>query len=123
MHFTIKLKLALAFAFIIAMSGGMATMAILNLSALNSAITEIVQGPAKNLQDLTALTEGVSSSIRAEKNAILNTDPQKISGYPENLRFSNSQPAIGKRSIRSAARLKAKSQSSKNRITPLSAKA
>jgi methyl-accepting chemotaxis protein len=83
MHFTIKLKLALAFAFIIAMSGGMATMAILNLSSLNSAITEIVQGPAKNLQDLTALTEGVSSSIRAEKNAILNTDPQKISGYRE----------------------------------------
>ncbi|GAK69538.1 putative methyl-accepting chemotaxis protein [Agrobacterium rubi TR3 = NBRC 13261] len=83
MRFTIKLKLALAFAFIITMSAGMATMAIFNLSSLNSAITEIIQGPAENLQDLTVLTEGVSSSIRAEKNAILNTDPQKISSYRE----------------------------------------
>lgn len=81
MRFTIKLKLALAFAVIIALSASMATMAIFNLASLNSAITDIVKGPAENLQDLTLLNEAVSASVRAEKNAIMNTDPQAINGY------------------------------------------
>lgn len=86
MRFTIKIKLALAFAFIITLSASMATMAIFNLASLNSAITDIVQGPAENLQDLTLLSEAVSASVRAEKNAIMNTDPQAIGGYLDAVR-------------------------------------
>ncbi len=40
MRFTIKLKLALVFTVIIATVGAMATVAISNLSSLNTAITE-----------------------------------------------------------------------------------
>ncbi len=43
MRFTIKLKLALAFALIILLSAGMAGMAITQLSSLNAAVTDIVQ--------------------------------------------------------------------------------
>ncbi|WP_368669826.1 HAMP domain-containing protein, partial [Agrobacterium sp. a22-2] len=60
---------------------GMATLAIVNLSSLNSAITDIVKGPAASLIDGAALHSAVSDSVRAEKNAILNKDPAQIDGY------------------------------------------
>ncbi len=81
MRFTIKLKLALTFGFIIMMTCGMAMLAISNLSGLNQAITDIIDGPAVNLRNSSDLSDTVYLSIRAEKNAILNTDPAQISGY------------------------------------------
>ncbi|MCA2409962.1 HAMP domain-containing protein [Rhizobium leguminosarum bv. viciae 248] len=81
MRLTIKLKLGLAFAFVILLAVGMASLAISNLSSLNSAITDIVAGPAQNLLNSSGLSDAVSASIRAEKNAIMNTDPSAISGY------------------------------------------
>ncbi|ACM38128.1 MULTISPECIES: methyl-accepting chemotaxis protein [Rhizobium/Agrobacterium group] len=81
MRFTIKLKLALAFGLIILMSGAMATMAIINLSSLNSAISDIIAGPAANLRNSSDLSDAVLSSIRDEKNAIINVDPNKIDEY------------------------------------------
>ncbi|MVA36611.1 methyl-accepting chemotaxis protein [Agrobacterium vitis] len=81
MRFTIKLKLALAFGLIILMSGAMATMAIINLSSLNSAISDIIAGPAANLRNSSDLSDAILSSIRDEKNAIINVDPNKIDEY------------------------------------------
>ncbi|SIR36692.1 methyl-accepting chemotaxis protein [Rhizobium sp. RU35A] len=84
MRFTIKLKLGLAFGLVIALSGAMSAVAISNLSTLNSAITDIVQGPAANLRDSSRLTKAVLGSIRFEKNAIINTDPAQIAGFVRN---------------------------------------
>ncbi|MGV1791892.1 methyl-accepting chemotaxis protein [Rhizobium sp. A37_96] len=81
MRFTIKLKLALAFGFLILLSTGMSALAIMSLSSLNSAISEIIQGPATDLRTSGDLSTAVLNAIRSEKNAILNTDPQAISGY------------------------------------------
>jgi methyl-accepting chemotaxis protein len=81
MRFTIKAKLAIAFSLVILLTGVMAAMAITNLSSLNTAITDIIQGPAANLRNSSDLSDAVLYSIRAEKNAILNTDPSKIQGY------------------------------------------
>jgi methyl-accepting chemotaxis protein len=81
MRFTIKLKLTLIFGLILLAMSGMATLAITNLSSLNSAITDIVDGPAENLRNSSDLSDTVYLSIRAEKNAILNTDPAQISSY------------------------------------------
>ncbi|SCB18468.1 methyl-accepting chemotaxis protein [Rhizobium hainanense] len=81
MRFTIKLKLAIAFGFLILLSTGMSVLAISSLSSLNSAITDIVQGPANNLRNSGDLSSAVLDAIRNEKNAILNTDPQAIGGY------------------------------------------
>ncbi len=81
MRFTIKQKLAVAFGLIILMTSGMAALAVTNLSSLNSAITEIVEGPATNLQNSSDLSDSVYTSIRAEKNAVMNTDPAQITSY------------------------------------------
>ncbi|MFP3386471.1 hypothetical protein, partial [Tritonibacter sp. SIMBA_163] len=70
MRFTIKLKLALTFGLIILMTCGMAVLAISNLSGLNMAITDIVEGPAANLRNSSDLSDSVYLSVRAEKNAI-----------------------------------------------------
>ena len=81
MRFTIKFKLAMAFGLMILLSAGMSVIAIMNLSSLNLAISDIVQGPAVNLRNSSDLSDAVLKSIRGEKNAILNTDPTLITGF------------------------------------------
>jgi methyl-accepting chemotaxis protein len=81
MRFTIKLKLALAFGLLVLLSGGMSVMAIVNLSSLNSAITGIIQGPAASLRGSGDLSDAVLIAISNEKNAILNTNPQLIDDF------------------------------------------
>ncbi|WP_370675619.1 methyl-accepting chemotaxis protein [Pleomorphomonas sp. PLEO] len=81
MRLTIKLKLALSFAVIIALVAGMATLAISNLASLNSAISDIVSGPAADLNNIRGLALAFNDSIRAEKNSILNQDAAQIDGY------------------------------------------
>ncbi|MFS8051160.1 HAMP domain-containing protein, partial [Rhizobium sp. BR 314] len=86
MRFTIKLKLTLAFGLLILMSTGMSALAIMSLSSLNSAITDIVQGPAENQRNSADLSSAVMNAIANEKNAVLNTDPQAITGYVDEVR-------------------------------------
>ncbi|MGK6317821.1 methyl-accepting chemotaxis protein, partial [Neorhizobium sp. DT-125] len=81
MRLTIKLKLGLVFSFIVTLTLAMAGLSIYNLSSLNSDITVMVSGPVANLRDSGDLSDAVLRSIRSEKDAIINTDPQKIAGY------------------------------------------
>jgi methyl-accepting chemotaxis protein len=81
MRFTIKLKLALSFAFIITLVGAMATLAITNLSSLNTAITEMVSGPVNDLNGIRALSVAFSDGIRAEKNIVINTNATEIAAF------------------------------------------
>ncbi|MGV3551036.1 HAMP domain-containing methyl-accepting chemotaxis protein [Rhizobium sp.] len=81
MRITIKTKLGLAFGFLILLSGAMAMLAISNLSNLNSAITDIIQGPAANLRNSSDLSDAVMKAIRSEKNIALNSDASQISTY------------------------------------------
>lgn len=85
MRLTIKLKLALAFGLIILMTCGMSAIAIVNLSSLNDAISDIVAGPATNLRLSGDLSDAVYLSIRAEKDAIINTDAKEISNYVDEI--------------------------------------
>jgi len=91
MRFTIKLKLTLAFGFLILLSTGMSVLAIMSLSSLNSAVSEIIQGPAANLRSSGDLSSAVLNAIRNEKNAILNTDPQAIAGYIDEVHASEAK--------------------------------
>jgi methyl-accepting chemotaxis protein len=86
MRLTIKLKLTLAFALIIVMSGAMAAIAITNLSSLNNAIRSIVTGPAQDLRHASILSNALQYSIRYEKNAIIATDPKLIVDYAEKIK-------------------------------------
>jgi methyl-accepting chemotaxis protein len=81
MRFTIKLKLALAFGLLILLSTGMSALAITNLSSLNSAITDIIKGPAADMRSSAELADAINASIRNEKNTVLNTDPAEIAKY------------------------------------------
>jgi methyl-accepting chemotaxis protein len=90
MRFTIKLKLALAFSLLILLSTGMSVMAIMDLSSLNTAITDIIQGPAANLRNSSDLSNAVLNAIRDEKNAILSTEPNLVDTYVKEV-HSNQQ--------------------------------
>ncbi|MDH6269266.1 methyl-accepting chemotaxis protein [Rhizobium sp. SG_E_25_P2] len=81
MRFTIKAKLALAFTLTILLSCAMAAVAVVNLSALNHSVVDIVEGPATNLRMSSHLKEDVYASIRDEKNAILTTNLEKLRDY------------------------------------------
>ncbi|WP_377298620.1 methyl-accepting chemotaxis protein [Rhizobium sp. SGZ-381] len=86
MRFTIKLKLALAFGFLILLSSATVIVAIINLGNLNSAISGIVQGPAANLRISSDLSTAILNAIRDEKNAIINTDPKQIDTFVTQIR-------------------------------------
>ncbi len=85
MRLTIKLKLALVFAAVILLSGTMAGLAIYNLSSLNSAITQMVDEPIADLNTVVALSDAFNGTVRAEKNAILNSEPSEISDFVKSL--------------------------------------
>ncbi|WSG94886.1 methyl-accepting chemotaxis protein [Rhizobium johnstonii] len=85
MRFTIKLKLSLVFGFIVLLTCAMAGLSIYNLSSLNSDISVMVAGPVTNLRDSGDLSDAVMRSIRAEKDAIINTDASKITGYVDEI--------------------------------------
>jgi methyl-accepting chemotaxis protein len=91
MRFTIKLKLALTFAFIILMAGGMATLAIVNLSSLNNAVSTIISGPAKDLASIRELTDTVNVIARAEKNMILSTEAAEIAKQRKRIEEARTQ--------------------------------
>ena len=95
MRFTIKLKLALSFAFIIALVGGMATLAISNLSSLNSAITSMVQGPVSDLADVRSLTQVFYDGIRYEKNTIMTTDDAETKQFADVVKKSDQAVLAG----------------------------
>ncbi|MGO4135231.1 methyl-accepting chemotaxis protein [Rhizobium brockwellii] len=85
MRFTIKLKLGLVFGFIVLLTCAMAGLSIYNLSSLNSDISVMVAGPVANLRDSGDLSDAVMRAIRAEKDAIINTDASKITGYVDEI--------------------------------------
>ncbi|AYG60362.1 methyl-accepting chemotaxis protein [Rhizobium jaguaris] len=85
MRLTIKLKLSLVFCFIVLLTCTMAAISIFNLSSLNDDISVMVAGPVADLRSSSDLSDAVLRSIRAEKDAIINTDPTKISGYIDDI--------------------------------------
>ncbi|MBB3446019.1 methyl-accepting chemotaxis protein [Rhizobium sp. BK379] len=91
MRFTIKLKLSLVFSFIVLLTCAMAGLSIYNLSSLNDDISVMVAGPVANLRDSGDLSDAVMRSIRSEKDAIINTDPTKITGYVDEISQSRDQ--------------------------------
>jgi len=81
MRITIKLKLALAFAFLIALVGAMGALAISNLSSLQGAITYLVQGPANDLNNVRGLSTAFLNGLRYEKNIVMSNDRDEIAKF------------------------------------------
>ncbi|MGA1804977.1 HAMP domain-containing methyl-accepting chemotaxis protein [Rhizobium sp. HT1-10] len=81
MRSTIKLKLSLVFSVIVFLTCVMAGISIYNLSSLNNDISYMVAGPVTDIHTSSDLSDAVLNSVRAEKDAIINTDAGKIGGY------------------------------------------
>ncbi len=91
MRITIKLKLAIVFAVIILLTGGMATLSILNLSSLNTAITQMVTGPIVDMKTVADLSAAFNGTVRAEKNAILSQNPSEIAEFVKSMKDRQAQ--------------------------------
>lgn len=79
MRFTIKSKLALAFGLIIVLLAGLAVYSITSLGTLNSAITRLIDGPAKRLEYAYQAEVFAIDAIRSQNSALL-TDDAKAAG-------------------------------------------
>jgi methyl-accepting chemotaxis protein len=89
MRITIKAKLGLAFGFVILLTAGMATLAVSNLSSLNTAITNMVNGPTADLEHIRVLTNEFNAVIRNEKNAVMSMDAAQIGSFVDKINASN----------------------------------
>jgi len=85
MRMTIKLKLALVFALIILLISGMSALSIINLASLNQAISDMVAHPVADMNNVTALSNQFNGTVRAEKNAIMNTNAAEIAEFVKSL--------------------------------------
>jgi methyl-accepting chemotaxis protein len=81
MRMTIKLKLGLTFAAIIALSMVSGGVAFSKLAALNETVEQIVNGSAKRTSDANAVKIHVLDNLRAERNALVTADDGEIAKY------------------------------------------
>jgi methyl-accepting chemotaxis protein len=81
MRATIKLKLAVTFAVIIALSATMAWLGISSLGTLNTSLDNLVNGNARRLQAAVESESNVLRIVRAEKNMLLAEKPEQITAF------------------------------------------
>ena len=81
MRFTIKLKLALAFGFVIVLLIGSAIYGIMNLSSLNDSISDLIAGPAARLEAAEELNINMLELVRDQKNIITASNPADMAEY------------------------------------------
>ena len=85
MRFTIKLKLALAFGLIIALMIGAVGYGLIGLGQLNQAMVQLITGPVERLKLAGDVRTEILQIVRAEKNIIIETDPQKMKVFDAQL--------------------------------------
>jgi methyl-accepting chemotaxis protein len=81
MRLTIKLKLAAAFGLVTVLAGAMTVMGIVQLSSLNTAITNLMNGPVAQSSAASVMVDHVNQLGKDEKNIILNPDAKQIEVY------------------------------------------
>jgi methyl-accepting chemotaxis protein len=85
MRVTVKLKLGLAFAAIIALSVLTAWLGIANLAAVNASLDRVVQGPAQRVIESQELSEQLLAIVRAEKNLTISETKEQADGFEAEL--------------------------------------
>ncbi len=81
MRFTIKLKLAIAFGLMIILLSATAGYGIYSLSNLNDAISNVIAGPAKRLEQAQNLGNYQLRIVRAQMNMATATKPEDVAKY------------------------------------------
>ncbi len=85
MRFTIKSKLATAFALVVLLSCASAVLGIVNLASLNSDITMMVKGPVAAVQISGNMESEIFQLVAMQNNIVMNTDPTQIAGFDNGL--------------------------------------
>jgi len=78
MRMTIKLKLTLAFAFLIVLLVGTASYGVMSLGSLNDAVTAMTQGPVARLELAQKIDIALLQGIRQQKNLLAATSPAEM---------------------------------------------
>ncbi|MDB5554325.1 MAG: methyl-accepting chemotaxis signaling domain protein [Rhizobium sp.] len=78
MRFTIKLKLALAYGFLIVLLVATAGYGIMSLGGLNDTLGNVLSGPAERLQLAMTLNGEQLQQLRQQKNLLLATNPAEV---------------------------------------------
>jgi methyl-accepting chemotaxis protein len=81
MRFTIKLKLAMAFGFVIVLLIGSAIYGVISLSSLNDAISDLIAGPAAKLEAAEELNINMLELVRDQKNIITASSADEMAQY------------------------------------------
>ncbi|MBU3078053.1 MCP four helix bundle domain-containing protein [Sphingomonas sp. XMGL2] len=91
MRATIKLKLGVTFGLVILMMIIVSALGISRMSVLNSAITEVIYGPASRLETAMSLNGEIQTLLRNEKNIILTNDPETMRDFDSNIAKGQAQ--------------------------------
>jgi methyl-accepting chemotaxis protein len=86
MRITVKLKLGLAFAGVIVLSGITAWLGVSNLSSLNARLDSVLQGPVQRLSLSQDLSEELLTIVRAEKNLNLSDTKEEADSFEAEIR-------------------------------------
>ncbi|WP_322964568.1 methyl-accepting chemotaxis protein [Sphingomonas fuzhouensis] len=90
MRATIKMKLGATFALIVCLLLAVVGVGVMKMSALNSAITEVIAGPSKRLEIALSVNERMNKTLRFEKNMALTEDETLTQKFDaENLKARN----------------------------------
>jgi methyl-accepting chemotaxis protein len=81
MRATIKMKLALTFGILVLMLLAVAGIGINKMSVLNTAISDVISGPAKHLSLAQAIDADQSQILADQQSLILNTDATLMRSY------------------------------------------
>ncbi|NKN36807.1 methyl-accepting chemotaxis protein, partial [Agrobacterium sp. a22-2] len=81
MRATIKLKLAMAFGFVIVMLISVAALGVMSLGELNTTLQNVVEGPAKRLSLAQDMNNAQLQQLRQQKNMLLATDTKAVQDY------------------------------------------
>ena len=85
MRATIKMKLGATFAILVSMMLGIVGVGISRMNELNNAITEVIAGPAAQLDTVLTIDAAAGRVVRNEKNLAMINDPVRMKQYHETM--------------------------------------
>ncbi|WP_336969193.1 methyl-accepting chemotaxis protein [Brevundimonas aurantiaca] len=83
MRFTIKAKLAATFGILVVMLAVVAFVGVTRMSTLNTAISDVIAGPAKRLALSQSVSNGVNLLVAQERAMTLTEDPELTRHYAD----------------------------------------
>src|SRR5688572_24146408 len=83
MRFTIKLKLTLAFAFLIVLLVGTAYYGVNSLGNMNNMMSNLIDGPAQRLELAQKISIAQLQAIRQQKNLLAANTPAEVAAARE----------------------------------------